>query len=574
MPRFSDFPILTREVRSRFRRERAFALLGFLLALVGWALWRRVSEPNIVPSRGVPSFAPLSQELVVQLVWTQIAGVCLLAPMLAAPLIVRERESGAVDDLLLTPLSPLRLALEKWAAGGLFLGLVLLALGPLDLVAVLLGNTPLSEMWPLALLLAGCLGWGSALGTMCSAGARRAGGALRSAMGVSLVWVIGSLLCAVYTGETGWGGGGLGSLPVWVRWIGRTNPILCALELLQPSPFLVPKWPYCAAFLAGGTVFFLGVAAHSLRKPLPELPIIAPKQDGKIGGVSGALARMEMPLVGRFAPSNPILGREARGKFRVRQPPLAVLISELVLGAGVLAGYLFLAYQALADATTRPAIFWGVAWTGFFVSILAASSLGGAALARERENGTWDALRLSLLSAPQILRGKLVASLGTCLALSFPAWPLLLICVDWRGAWTVQAGASQVQPFQFVAALAIWLGVLWSQTLLGLWVSGRSKKTGGAVGSATIIALGWMIGSLFLFVMGRSHENSALGFLAVSNPLVALALATDPQTDRLWTASGWPCALFSFVVGALLLALTEAEVGAQMGGEAERTASV
>ncbi len=350
-----------------------------------------------------------------------------------------------------------------------------------------------------------------------------------------------------------------------MAWIGRTNPILCALDLLHPSLLLPAKWPFCAAFLAGGTALFVGVAALSLCKPLPDLPIIAAKHNGKIGGVSGALSRLEMPLVGRFAPSNPVLGREARGKFRLRQPPLAVLVSEVVLALGVMGGYGFLVRQAIVDSKTRPAIFWGVAWTGFFVSILAAASLGGAALARERENGTWDALRLSLLSAPQIVRGKLIAALATCLALSLPVWPLLLLCVDWGGAWVPTHGA-QVQPFQLVAAMLIWLGVLWSHTLLGLLLSARASKAGAAVGGAIAVSLAWMLGSLFLV----TGNGGAIGLLAIINPLMALAVATDPPPTYMAAAAGWPYALFAFALGALMLALVESEVVALLEGPLQR----
>lgn len=516
--------------------------------------------------RGVRPLAPLSQELLVQLVWTQIAGACLLAPMLSAPLIARDRESGATDDLLLTPLSPLRLALEKWAAGTGFLALVLFALWPLDLVALLMGNSSLSGVFPVALLGFACLGWGSALGTACSAHARRAALAMRSATAISVVWLGGSFICAVIAGETSFFSRGIPAVSPFVVWFGRTNPVLCALDLLNPSPFMPAKWPFCGAFLLGGTVLLLWMAARGLRKPLPELPIMAPKFGGRVG-VSGALSRLEMPLVGRFAPRNPVLGREARGKFRLRQPPLPVLVAEIVLALGVLVLYVFIAREAIINPSARETIFWGVAWTGFFVSVLAASSQGGAALARERENGTWEALQLSLLLPSQIVRGKLVASLATSLVLSFPAWPLLLMCVEWGGAWTAQSTSNQVQPFQLVAAISIWLGVLWLQTVAGLLFSARAKRVGTAIGGATVVSLGWMLGSLFLFLLD-ARDESALGFLAVTNPLVALGVATDPPDDYLWASAGWPFAVFALSLGALLLSLVEAEVAGLMNGEA------
>ncbi len=563
----SDFPILAREWRSRFRRDRAFILFAFLIGAATWAMMKRLGDvaPSSAGFRGGRALAPLSQDLLVQLVWTQIVGVCLLAPMLSSPMVARERKSGALGDLLLSPMSSLRLALEKWAASGVFLLLVLIALWPLDLVALLLGNSPIAGMLPVALLGLGCLAWGSALGLACSAHARRAATALRSAVGIVVVWLAGSLVCALMAGETSAGGGAWGAMPLYLKWFGRTNPILCALDFLNPSPFNVLKWPFCAGFLLLGSVLFLVMAERGLRKPLPDLPLIE-RKSGKRGGVSGALARMELPLVGRFAPSNPVLGREARGKFRLRQPPIAVLIFEIVLALGVCGLYITLAIEAIRHAPSREIIFWGVAWTGFFVSVLAASSQGGAALARERENGTWQALQLSMLSASQIVRGKLVAALATSLLLSLPVWPLLIVCVSWNGAWSGRSVPNGVQPFQLVACVLIWLGVLWGQTLVGILCSARAKKSGGAIGMATILALAWMLGSTFFMLLGSSGD-SGFEFLAVTNPLIALAAAVDPPRASEWVGTGWPFAVFSLLVGVIALRVIESDVANSMNAE-------
>ena len=565
IPSLSSCPVITREWRSRFRRDQPYVLLAIIVTLVVWSMIRRLNEhaaysPAITSSRAL---APLSQELLVQLAWTQIVVICLLAPMLSAPLIARERESGTSEHLLLAPLSPWRLVVEKWAAGGLFLLLVLIALWPLSLVALLMGNSSFAGLGGVALLGLGCLSWGSALGTACSAHSRRGALALRSATGISLVWLGGSFICGIMAGETALFSRGLAYVPPYLVWLGRTNPVLYALDLLQPSAFMPDKGPFCAAFLGGGTALLLYMASRGVRKPLPDLPLIGPRQTqggrGR-GGVSGALARLEMPLVGRFAPNNPVLGREARGKFRLRQPPVAVLVVEIVLALGVGVLYLVIAHEAWVNPPSRDTIFWGVGWTGLIVSILAASAQGGAALARERENGTWEALQLSLLSPSQIVRGKLIASLATMIVLSFPAWPLLLLCVRWGGSWsaTSAGGGIGVQPFQFVAAILVWVGTLWLQTLLALFVSARAKKVGGAIGGATGIAFAWMLGSLFLFLVNTGSESDSVGLLGVLNPLVALALATSPTNDNLWAATGWPFAIFAVVLGLALLSLVEA----------------
>lgn len=181
-----DFPIVKREWRSRFRRNRAFVSLGALVLGGAWSCWSRLNDtlPAAASSAFSPGsfagFAPLAHQLLVQLVWMQILGVCLLVPLECAPLIAREREIGSGDELLLTPLAPSRVALEKGAAGAGFIALVLLALFPLDLVALLLGSGAPSGLWAVSALLLGCLLWGASLGTACSAHSRRTRGALQA----------------------------------------------------------------------------------------------------------------------------------------------------------------------------------------------------------------------------------------------------------------------------------------------------------------------------------------------------------------------------------------------------------
>lgn len=575
MPPRLDFPILVREWRSRFRRARSFVTLGALVTGAAWICWR-----NLASGAGEDEalLAVRAQSVLLQLVWMQILGVCLLAPLECAPLIAREREIGVGDELLLAPMAPWRVALEKGAAGAGFIALALLALLPFDLIALLgsSGAGAPTSLWALAALLLGCLAWGAALGTACSAHSRRASSASRSALGLALLWLLGSFGCALFAGEMGmWGRLGFGAgAPFYVVWFGRTNPILAGLDLLFPSPYEA-KWPFCAAFLLGGTGVLWWLAARGLVKPLPDLPLLSPRRGAngvKAGGVSGALARLEMPLVGRFAPRNPVLGREVRGKFRLRQPPLAVLVSEIVLGVLVAGAYLLLVRQALVDPLSRPVIFWGVAWSGLSVALLGAIASGAGALSRERENGTWDALRLSLLSPAQIVRGKLLASLCTSVALSFPVWPLLLLSVDWRSSWTPRASGTQVQPFQLLAGIVIWLGVLWLQTLLAMLIGTRAKKAGSATGAATLLSLGWMFGSLFLLL---DSYSDAVGFLGVTNPLVSLSLVTDPASvtrgsPHLWLSTGWPFALFALLVGALTLVLVESEVRNTLEADADQ----
>jgi len=568
-----DCPIIVREFRGRFRRARAFGLLLVVVSVVAYLCWAPLSAMASLEINS-NAMGHLSDEVFGQLVWMQILFLTLLSPMEAAPLIARERETGVGDDLLLSPLSPRRVALEKALAGAGFVGLIWLATLPLDWVVLLLGHRGLSGVWPFGLLGVAVLAWGAMLGTAVSAHSRRASGASRSANGLVILWLGASCLCAVFAGETTFGGrfplGPGTTFPPYVAWFGRTNPVLLALDLFGSSPPIYPsKWPLCALFLLLGIPFFWWIAALGLSKPLPDLPLLSakPRGNGKMSGVSGALSRLEMPLVGRFSPDNPVLGREVRGKFRLRQPPLPVLITEIVLALGVCAVYLLLVRQSIVSPVDRPTIFWGVAWAGFSVAVLGAIASGASALPREREGGTWESLRLSLLSPAQIVRGKLWASLGTSLVLSLPAWPLLLLCVDWSGSWTLASASSLIAPFQLLEGVGIWLGALWLQSIAALLIGVRAPKAGAATGLATLLSLGWMFGSLFLLTWdSRALED----FLGAINPFMALAEVMTPPRQG---GDGGSFVPFALIVGALLLWLVEREVGAALRTERETPAS-
>jgi len=568
-----DCPIIVREFRGRFRRTRAFLLLLMVVGVVAYVCWARLSPMSSLEINS-NAMGHLSDEVFGQLVWIQILFLALLSPMEAAPLIARERETGVGDDLLLSPLSPWRVALEKALAGAGFVGLIWLATLPLDWVVLLLGHRWLGGLWPFALLGVAVLAWGAMMGTAVSAHSRRASGATRSANGLVILWLGASFLCAFFAGETPLGMllpfGMRMTFPLYVVWFGRTNPVLLALDLFGSSSTIYPpKWPFCAVFLLLGIPLFWWIAALGLSKPLPDLPLLSPKPrgNGKISGVSGALSRLEMPLVGRFSPDNPVLGREVRGKFRLRQPPLPILISEIVLGLGVLAVYLLLVRQSITSPVDRPTIFWGIAWAGFSVAVLGAIASGAGALPREREGGTWESLRLSLLSPAQIVRGKLWAGLGTSLVLSLPAWPLLLLCVDWGGWWTPIPASSDIYPYQLLQGIGIWLSTLWLQSIAAMLIGVRAPKAGAATGVATLISLGWMFGSLFLMIPGLWNIE---GFLSVTNPFMALSVVMEPPK---LSEDGWLFVPFAIVVGALLLWLLEREVEAAMRTERETPAS-
>ena len=570
----APLPILTRTYRTQWRGRRFFLLIFLLSAIfAGFLLWRYADES--VSYYGAPGdietrLREAGRSLWLQLAWLQTALALLIPPALSAGSIARERERGLLDGLMLAPLSPARIALEKWLATLAPLLILFAVLLPFDLVVITLGGQG-------ALALGAGLGFqillamaGTALGLVCSAWARRAHLALRSAYGVVVLWILGSGGAAYLTGDSFLGPliGGY-KAPFYIRWIGHTNPLLGAYDVLMPDA--------SGNYGASATLTLLGIVALSLwsatralRRPLVEAPFIADTQAAaarkKRAQGAGVPENFEVPVVGALRFANPVLGREVRSKFRLRQPPVGVIVVEVVLALAVAYFYARTLWTAFTDPSVRSLIFWGVAMTGLIVTLISCAIMGANGFSREHEGGTWESIRLSMLRPREIVLGKAVGIALTCLLFSIPVWPLLLPCINWSVPWQVFGGSrGDVAISQLVALVVVWLASAIMTTMWGLWWGRRARKTSAASGASLGTSALWLIGVPIVFVIGDlSSAEFALMWL---NPFGALI-----ETSSYWfgnaTAVGLPFAafalLFSVAVGALLERDMKREFGAEL----------
>ena len=548
----ASFPILTRAYRTQWRGRNFFALLFALtLLFAGFVLWRYAAE-SVDYSEGAldvqERLRRVGRDVWLQLAWLQTGVALLVSPALSAGSIARERERGLLDSLIMAPLSPARIAMEK-ALGALApVGLIFLVLVPFGLVALLLGGQNIGALGAVVgfqLLLAAA---GAAIGLGCSAWARRAHLALRSAYGFVILWVLGSGGAAFLAGDTF-----LGPLlptyvaPFYIVWLGHTNPLLGAYDLIMPGA-VGNYWAGATFTLLGILVLAAWSTTRALRKPLVEAPFIADTQAAaarkKRAQGAGVPGHFEVPIVGALHFSNPVLGREVRSKFRMRQPPLGVIVVEIVLALAVAYFYALTLWTAFRDPSSRPIVFWGVAITSLIVTLMSCAIMGANGFAREHEGGTWESLRLSMLRPREIVRGKAAGIALTCLLFSLPIWPLILPCIAWNEPWQNFAARATVTVSQLGALILVWLGCIWATTLWGLWLGRRARKTSAASGAALGTGALWLIGLpvvLFVSDVGRArdifawlHPFGALGAtnalqsdwaVALGLPFVAVALA-------------------------------------------------
>ena len=153
-------PLLAKDLTERAARRRTYVLRAvFGLALVGWFWWfmhtyradsdlwtpGRASDGLALMGTGKAIFAQLSELLCWALLWVQ--------PALMASALTHEKERGTLELLLLTPMRPWKLLLEKFLAGLLPMATLLLFGLPLGAVAYSYGGVSPETLWSVSLVL-------------------------------------------------------------------------------------------------------------------------------------------------------------------------------------------------------------------------------------------------------------------------------------------------------------------------------------------------------------------------------------------------------------------------------------
>lgn len=535
----SDNPIARREW-AQWQRSRALWIAPAVLALSLAALLVRFCEQQS-PLSGTFDDSPavLGPQALAFVGLVAGAMALLLPPALAAPAIASEREARLLEGLHLTHLHPREIIAGKWF-GAFARALWLLAAGlPVHFATIQLGGVGAHEVlgvWAWEVVLAAL---SSAFGIFCSAWGRTALSATRSAYGFGVMHAV---VCLNALSVAALGRFALIPIPLRLSeplqpiaaWIGATHPLLAAgLSWWQPwrhaasrtdiAPLLghpILLWSLALQVLA--TAALLALACGGVRRPFEAMPFIEGRRarKGKARGKKAAATELgwwELPIAWAARGSNPIHGREFVTKFRMRAVPRAVLVSEGVLAVGVAIFYARAFWLGLFVPASRGLIWWALLLVGLLVGMTSLLVLGANGIARERELGTWESLRLSFLSPREVISGKVSAMLWASVLFSTPFWPLLALCLrGWRssprGIGLVEAACSML----ILAAMA------WSHGALGLWLSARMKSS-----SATLCAMAALFAwdlLLPLAITGAHSQASdlLLGLNTIFNPVLAL----------------------------------------------------
>jgi ABC-type transport system involved in multi-copper enzyme maturation permease subunit len=240
----------------------------------------------------------------------------------------------------------------------------------------------------------------------------------------------------------------------------------------------------------------------------------------RIARQAGNALLWELPLHKLIRFRNPILQREVRGKFRWRSGSVLTTVLQ-ALFALIPAGLYVTLLYAVFDPLSRAGTWWGVAYIGLAIFMLACAVMGAGSITREREGGTWEGLHLSLLPPHEIIVAKFAAPLIACFYYSLPLLPVLLFYINFTGA----PESGQYSGVPVLQALATMLVLMCAAAFCAAWGIFLS-----AVCTRTITAVSWTLSTLLLALLlmptllnvSGAMKQGIGGFMLWWHPFIAL----------------------------------------------------
>ena len=560
-------PILKREFVVRWRDWRSHLLLLALAALLcATASWSYNSAVHDTPA---PTYTGFYARPVVESIATRasrtgrtlfstlaIGNVLvwfILAPLLTSTGVARERERGLLESLQLSHMSARSQVFSRAMSALLYLFALQLMTMPVYFVAFSFGGVSQSDILRAWLLVASTAWLGVGLGLMLSAGASRPSGALFSSVAILCGWSF-----AAYQGMQGvfsqWGllGLGTGTRPL-AQLLYWSHPLTVVANLCNPSiarPLYStfgaigasnPLWPLDAMYpicvVAGFLLGYIGLskaardvtrafasAGWAGRNPLVEnwkrqrQARIEAQRKRASGDLEGALLA-DLPFDRLIRFKNPLLSREVKGRFRLRRasPWLWMVRTGVFLFAVV--GWV-IAMTMVSDRVERVHGAPIILWMEWILGLALVGTFAASSFAREREAGTWESIRLSLMSSGQIARTKWASPLIAFALLTCPLW-LLLFAFAPIGGW-------EGVPLRVLLADALVVTAsLCFTSALAIWISLRARNTT----TATCATLGVL---LLLFGVAPSAWQIAGMDARCANKFVGVA----PPVQSFYTANG------------------------------------
>lgn len=545
-----ELPLLAKELVEMAARKRTYvirtvcALALFLISLIAVADMLRYRGDGPLVMLGMGKY------MVEVLAVCLMTGVYLLLPAVMCPAICAERESGTMTLLLISPLRPWQIVIQKLAARLIpVLSLVMLAL-PLMAVAYLYGGIESRVVYKSAYLIVLAAVQVGAVGLMCSAFFRTPGGAL-----VATYVVLGSIswLWPGIVWELGWELGVSRSIrdPIAALFC----PPLLLAEIIEGGRVNFGLLPHvgswCSALVALLLArIFLVTRANPRKRNL--LLALFRKLDGLFKAMNRVTGNRQILADHRSLPGDaPIawseLHRRAIGKVRYLFRLFIVIelpVALLALGIVYTSMWGYHRRGQIEELTVIILILW-VAYAVILTII------GAGLFATERSRQTLEVLLTTPMATGDIVRQKLAGLTRLRIVLAIPIVTLILV-----EAW-VESGRSGSLQYMVISLFALWVYpslAIWVAMWIGLRLRKPTRAMITALAVNTLIAIGPVLVAIVISVVGSIRPDEPIMRIAFAAPSFLLLLNEISEIDEAYN-SEFIAAAFQLLCWCGVLAL-------------------
>ncbi len=216
----------------------------------------------------------------------------------------------------------------------------------------------------------------------------------------------------------------------------------------------------------------------------------------------------------------PLTVKELGGRMRnVRSYTVLTVYLAIVSGLAILlylVSFLSGSRTVGSSGTVGTVVFYFLVGMQVLLVSFVAPGFTVGAISTERERRTFDSLRSTLVTPHQIVRAKLFSALGFTLLLIFATLPLFSLAFLLGG----------VEPLEMLIALVVLFCSALMFSLLGLYISARSRTSIGATVVTYAVTLGIVVGIPLASLIGSSTLQLALSPASGTNALIANAFET------------------------------------------------
>jgi len=476
------------------------------------------------------------------------------APMLCGGLIAAERERGSLDLLFTTDLSGREIILGKAVSRIVMLWLLVFASAPALLVVGMLGGVDAGQVLGVLIVTLSGAAFVAAVGLYYSVVTKRPWIAIvRTYFFFALVWLIipFSLLAGVHALMRVFGT--YLRPPFEDHWFLVLNLPFCLATQVEPvfrrlaSPLGAALGNALVSWLAAGA--FLLLAHWRLREAPTKGPlhvVLAPVRLARrlsarivrpvarffspIAAVVSQRVRLSERRLEQVLDRQPVAWRNLtasvfdpeRYLFKIQRFLLILLVVILTLGTmvhGRCPPHDFVVFTLMTMIVLH-----------FLLGVLAAGSIS-----RERERGSLDLLRASLLMPNHLQFGSLVGAVRA-VRVSLIAFAVLMAYAIFFEVFSVHFA------LEYSAVMAVGAACVATQAL---FISAAAPNTTTAMATAVGVGFLWWIGPLFF--VAKETRPWALGIVAALIPIAFLPQGRRPPTSALLISGSASMALFFFV---------------------------